>query len=113
VHRESRLEVAGRHLAQSCAEAAVGDFDARDVLRDPGRNRPLRLRSLDVSEIVVVDGRLGRCCVTVSEVVGSHVHDSKKGAALGNLDAAEIVLKLGKGDLWEVSVDCTITSGLG
>ena len=66
-----------------------------------------------MSEVVVVDGRLGRRCVTVSEAVRSDVHDSKKSAALGNLDAAEIVLKLGEGDLWEVSIDCTITSGLG
>jgi hypothetical protein len=51
--------------------------------------------------------------VTVSEVMGSHVHDSQKGAALGDLDAAEIVLELGEGDLREVSVDCTLTSRLG
>lgn len=47
----------------------------------------------------MVDGRLGRRGVTISEIVGGHVHDGQKGAVLGDLDAAEVVLKLGEVDL--------------
>ena len=69
-----------------------------------------------MSEVVVVDGHLGLWlgrCVTVSEILGGHVNDGQNGTVLGNLDAAEVVLKLSEVDLREVSVDCTLMSRLG
>lgn len=73
-----------------------------------------------MSKVVVVDRHLGlgllntsRRWATVSQIFGSHVNDGQKGTVLGNLDAAEVVLKRGEVDLREVSVDCTLTSRLG